>query len=498
MGDREDTVRHRLCQLCRCSPNSFPGAHPVSVDKGCGGVGGPGTEDCWASSKTDGDRRLLYFDPVTGTAFAVDRLLRLQEHSCKAHPLLFAGTVFDCELVHSSGERVTFVVFDVLAFAGSSVQRLGFMDRLRHARDHLSTVSGDFDVRMKPFFRVSDTLGMYWFQAYCEAPSTPTHSDGVVIIDAGAEYHPGRHWGFRKWKPPHQQTVDFIVGEDGLGRLGDCDVAVQLKPLPDHPGVWECSMLQLQPPVWRPLKHRPDKDKSNDRTSYLRTLSALGEGRVTLADIFCAQPFTWSAVDAAVDAVWQAYQKYHGGLGSLELEFRIGRLDKVGGRWRVGVTQSQHQHLHAVLGRALPADNHECSDTLMAAGRRSRVFADGTREECSKISLLTHTMTVGSHAVRLCLCAEVPGGQTAAPTRKAATSATSAKVVEKVCTTYHLRDFYLVLAHRQEVRASGRSSSYQVEVEWRQSTAPDTRLEAVRAVTSGLMKVAEVVRHLTD
>ena len=481
-----EDVHRRLCRLCRCAPGTFVGAQLVTVDKSH--LRSDSVVETWVSTKTDGDRTLLYFDPVARSAFTVDRLTRVHELPCTAHHELLAGTVLDCERV-AGGDRPLFVVFDVLAFAGTCVQKMGFRDRVAHveARSDLwRTVEADFRVVPKPFFRITDTLGMFWFDAYCKHHH-PT--DGVVLIDGGAEYHAGRHWGFAKWKPAHLQTVDFVVGADGVGRLGDCDVSVQLDPPPVEVGVWECSLLPgCTPAKWRPLKLRTDKDKSNDRTSYQRTLDALGPGRITLADIFSASPLPWGAIDTAVEAVWEAYRTAADGV-PLELEFRLGKLDAGGGRWRVGVTRGQHQRLQSVLGESLPCDVQQCRDTL-DGGRRTRVFADGSVTRVQKTPLLTHTLPLGEHAVRVCLCAEVPVA-TAPPV-----AATGAKVVDKLVHTYHIRDFYMVLAHRQELRPKGSSSSYQVEVEWRRSDAPADRLAAVRVVTSGLMKVMELVRHL--
>ena len=78
-------------------------------------------------------------------------------------------------------------------------------------------------------------------------------------MDADARWHIGRNWKkMLKWKPSHLQTVDFMVGADGLGRLGDCEVAVALQPAADHHGVWECALVDAasDPATWR-LLQRP-------------------------------------------------------------------------------------------------------------------------------------------------------------------------------------------------------------------------------------------------
>ena len=489
MGD----VARRLCQLCRCSPGQFPGAQLVSADQAVQQQIGAGRE-YWASTKTDGERALLYFD--ADRAYAVDRLMRVTELPCEPQRPICEGTVLDCELVGPLG-KATYVVFDVLVFAGRSVQHLGFRERLAHAERHPSgwrDLRAGFDVITKPFFSVGDTLGMYWFNAYCEAQQA---IDGVVLIAADAPYHPGRHWGFCKWKPAHKQTVDFIVQDPRLdtARLGDCDVEVRLQPAAAHPGVWECSRAAAGT-VWVPLKHRDDKDKSNDKTSYLRTLDALGQNAISLGGIFARGCLPWTALDAAVAALLTAYASAEAQSPKdtcLELEFRLGKLAGPANRWRVGVTRAQHQHLQGVLERSLPCDRQECTDTLVG-GKRARVLSDGSREDICKTPLLTHTLSLGAHAVRVCLSSETATSPEAEP--KGAVANKSAKVVDKVTHTYHVKQFYIVLAHRQDIRPSGPSSSYQVEVEWRKATPPKDRLEAVRAITSGLMKVMEVIRHL--
>ena len=480
----QERVRHALSRLCRCAPGQYPGAQLISADRSHF----HGERRFWASVKTDGERALLFFDPATRTPWAVNRLMACRSFHCDGQSRLFAGegSVLDCELLEG-GDFPKFVVFDVLVFAGTNVQHMCFRERLAHIADIQDCSSGGmaFDLAVKPFFRTTDTLSMFWFYAYCEA-SHPT--DGVVFIDADAAYHPGRHWGMCKWKPAHLQTVDFLVGSDGIGRLGDYDVAVALQPPPDAPGVWECALVDAatHPPTWRPVKPRPDKDKSNDLTSYTRTLDALGPDGLTLDAIFSIPPFDWAALRTAVDRVLEAYSRAPPS-GEFETEFRLGRLD-AHGRWRVGVTRAQYNRLAQVL-RDLPCDERACTDTL-AGGHRRRVTSGvhGVSLEIEKHPLLTQTLPMGEHAVRLCVCTEEPVSGPV-PTGKAL-------VVDKLTHTYHLRDFYVVLAHRQELRPSGPSTSFQVELEWRRTGALADRLQAVRLVTSGLMKVTELVRHL--
>jgi hypothetical protein len=211
-------------------------------------------EDYCVTDKADGSRRLLFIDPK-GQVYTIDTNGRVRFEGCRANPK-YAHTLIDGEHIarDKNGSFInTFAAFDVLIVGGEDVRRLPF------------TTSDDGDARLKTLTKVVKNLDLAHIaqpgrlvvsvkQFYASdnifADSAavlkkvgegtyPYETDGLIFtpkslgMGEGIPNWPVNHkatWAaIFKWKPPAQNTIDFLVDmmRDDAGKVVTGNIAEQ-------------------------------------------------------------------------------------------------------------------------------------------------------------------------------------------------------------------------------------------------------------------------------
>jgi mRNA guanylyltransferase len=250
-------LRQIVAELLERENTRFPGAQPVSFARGH--IQQLQHEEYFMCEKTDGVRCLLFlsykdtgdgFDPVT---FLIDRKnnyyevqppLRFPHHQFPNDPgkYLF-NTILDGELVNDrvqgrSEPRLIYYVFDCLVCDGKNHtnrpldKRIGYMKAqlFKPYHDWLARHNGQpmgpepFRVKEKAVYPPYSLKEMF----STILPNLPHGNDGLVFTCKRTPYQFGTDKNILKWKPPHENTIDFKLklgefplydpedGEEGL------------------------------------------------------------------------------------------------------------------------------------------------------------------------------------------------------------------------------------------------------------------------------------------
>ena len=238
------------------SPNSFPGPHPVSIERKHLPL--LHRNEYVVCEKTDGVRYLLVCLMHQGTKYAVfvNRKLDMFIAQLAMPP----DTVLDGELIGN-----TFMVFDAVRVNGVDTRNMSYLDRLRHAEVATRGPRMRIKLQMKTVWPAKAAEEV-WVQKKDAA-------DGLVFTPVNEPIRTETHETMFKWKPFERITVDFKVDQGymciwGRGRL----VRVQRT---DHDDgvILECKYDK----VWVPVKVRTDKDTPNSHRTMMNTLVNLKE-----------------------------------------------------------------------------------------------------------------------------------------------------------------------------------------------------------------------------
>jgi mRNA guanylyltransferase len=230
--------------LGRDGNRRFPGAQPVSF--GREHLTELQRNEYFMCEKTDGIRCLLFLyyqtnpdDTFSPVAFLIDRKnqyydvqppLRFPHFQFPTDPTKFLfNTILDGELVfdrvqNSPNPRLMFYTFDCLVIDSMSFvmrpldKRMGYMkervfrpyDKWRAAHPQQAH-NEPFKVKEKelhPPYSLSLMFGKV-------LPNLPHGNDGLVFTCKGTPYKFGTDEHILKWKPPHENTIDFKL------RLGE-------------------------------------------------------------------------------------------------------------------------------------------------------------------------------------------------------------------------------------------------------------------------------------
>jgi mRNA guanylyltransferase len=221
----------------------FPGAQPVSFAREH--VTELQRQEYFMCEKTDGLRCLLFMwwqsapdgnlEPVT---FLIDRknnyydvkpALRIPYYKDPNNPEPFLfGTILDGELVHDqypneAAPRLNFYIFDALAVDSENLtgktldKRLGrFQEWVLKPYHKKLTSTPNPDLR--PFaLKEKKTYPAYSIRQMFDnvLPTLKHGNDGLIFTCKSTRYEHGTDRHILKWKPPHENTIDFKL------RLGD-------------------------------------------------------------------------------------------------------------------------------------------------------------------------------------------------------------------------------------------------------------------------------------
>ncbi|KAH6851918.1 hypothetical protein AA0118_g8404 [Alternaria tenuissima] len=299
-NDEAHSLKQTVAELLERENLRFPGAQPVSFAREH--VTELQRNEYFMCEKTDGLRCLLFlhwregptgaFEPLT---FLIDRKnnyynveppfrIRHYLHPNEPEPFLF-GTILDGELVHDQypGEpapRLNFYVFDCLAVDGTNVTGRTLDKRLGRLHDwvikpyeaNLTRTFGKniTPADLKPFaLKGKKTYSAYKLEDMFSniLPNLRHGNDGLIFTCVSTPYQFGTDRHILKWKPPHENTIDFKLrlgefpltdpqdGEDGP--ITDYDampspIQLLVQHNSNHYEVF--ATLSLTPAEWETLK----------------------------------------------------------------------------------------------------------------------------------------------------------------------------------------------------------------------------------------------------
>lgn len=269
--------RETVADLLNRPHLGFPGAQPVSfarkhlfeLEK----------TEYFVAEKTDGIRCLLYLTTVIDKQgqqvegqFLVDRKndyyqvetgylsippINVKPTAENSRPYQLAkwhnGTILDGELVRdrypNGKEEITFLIFDMLALDNEDITKRNFDTRVGKigvVLDPLKAFMRDWpdDAAVMPFQlrRKDPQLGYAAEMMFRDVIPKLTHgNDGLIFTCLSTPYVSGTDEHILKWKPPHENTIDFRlqlesfpVEEDDEGTYEDFDQKPEISLLVYH------------------------------------------------------------------------------------------------------------------------------------------------------------------------------------------------------------------------------------------------------------------------
>ncbi|KAI5195426.1 cysteine proteinase [Aureobasidium subglaciale] len=227
--------KQRVADLIERRSLSFPGAQPVSFSRRH--FRDLQDTDYWLCEKTDGIRCLLYLTTFSDGStqqeahMLIDRkndyynidnehfhfpLPDAPEASYHTETLLDGELVLD--KLPGGGEQKTFMVFDCLAVDGKSLlqrtldKRLGYFVESVLKPYHKLLARYPEEKELQPFVIVAKKMEKAYgvmMMLKDVLPKLPHGSDGLIFTCRTSPYTPGTDQKIIKWKPPHENTIDF-------------------------------------------------------------------------------------------------------------------------------------------------------------------------------------------------------------------------------------------------------------------------------------------------
>lgn len=298
-SNEAQSLKEEVARILGRDSVRFPGAQPVSFAREH--VSELQRQEYFMCEKTDGLRCLLFlhwqdtgagFEPVTflfdrkNNYYCMQPSFRIPYYKEPENPAMFLfGTILDGELVNDQypGEpnpRLNYYVFDCLAVDGDNVtgktldKRLGRLQEwvLKPYNSYLTRQFGQSITPndLKPFaLKPKKTYSAYALQEMFNnvLPNLKHGNDGLIFTCKNTRYEFGTDRHILKWKPPHENTIDFKLrlgdfplidpqdGEEGL--IPDYDALptpVQLLVQHNSNNYQPFATLALTPAEWEILK----------------------------------------------------------------------------------------------------------------------------------------------------------------------------------------------------------------------------------------------------
>jgi mRNA guanylyltransferase len=285
--------RSTIADLLGRQQLSFPGAQPVSFARKH--FAELQRTDYFLCEKTDGIRCLLYLTSFVGNGedggveaqFLIDRKNEYYYIPTDALHLprdvsnfqtFHTGTLLDGELVRQDcgggRTRLVYLIFDALCMLGESITDRPFHVRLGKIGALVMEPYKNFaraypsDVDAQPFgLQLKKMEVSYGSQMMFRVvlPKLPHGNDGLIFTCKNTPYVAGTDPHILKWKPPHENTIDFklqIVAfpmdEDEDGPYEDWDAKPEIELLVNHGdrdgGYQRFANLALTDAEWEAIK----------------------------------------------------------------------------------------------------------------------------------------------------------------------------------------------------------------------------------------------------
>ncbi|GAA5981407.1 hypothetical protein JCM5350_004050 [Sporobolomyces pararoseus] len=231
--ERHWQLRYHLADLCGIKGTArFPGSQPVSFD--LHSLQLLETEDFWVCEKSDGVRVLVL---IVATGFGQETyLIDRKENIYQNYYLTFphqdglefnhSNTVLDAEYVIDvdpvTGQHIPrLLVFDCLVLDSDNLMAKPLLKRYGRLKEFV----------MKPYDKVQATLPpeivaqqpfevvlkkqelAYGIEAVFRdhVPALMHGNDGLIFTSAESPYTPGTDPKILKWKPPAENSIDFLL-----------------------------------------------------------------------------------------------------------------------------------------------------------------------------------------------------------------------------------------------------------------------------------------------
>lgn len=261
--------------------DTFPGSHPVSVERKHLRLLSSGYVVC---EKTDGTRYMMICFVHEGKKIAlfVNRNMDMYQVSL----CVPRNTILDGELVHTRGGELYYMVFDGNMVNGVDIQQLNYIERLKRTEEATKGPSMGIKIKNKTVWPLSALT-------HLETVHFPYETDGYVFTPVNEPVRMETHETMFKWKPLNRITVDFKVmyknGSYGL-YVWDRGNYVYESGIQNgenyNDKIVECA---YDGNSWIPIKIRADKPRPNNRRTFYRTMVNIREN-ITVSDLtqlFC-------------------------------------------------------------------------------------------------------------------------------------------------------------------------------------------------------------------
>lgn len=186
------------------------------------------------TDKADGERMLFYVDDK-GEAFLIDSVFEVKKLNVQVTSNALNNSLFDGEYITST-EKPIFAIFDVYFIGEENIMKEPLMPT-RYAKMELVTKStywrmnnANISIEIKKHIAADGSKLFDICKTILQDKSRPYNIDGLVFTPVDLPvfgYYPGRFKNIYgksvswdrvfKWKPPDQNTIDFLVEEqEGL------------------------------------------------------------------------------------------------------------------------------------------------------------------------------------------------------------------------------------------------------------------------------------------
>ncbi|EMC98845.1 hypothetical protein BAUCODRAFT_382033 [Baudoinia panamericana UAMH 10762] len=278
---------------------TFPGSQPVSFAREH--IQTLQNEDYFLCEKTDGVRCLLYLTQWVNEHQEPSEMQllidRKNDYYCVPIDSLHLptpsdrdprgfdiagfhkGTLLDGELVsqkqRDGTRRLAYLIFDMLALDEENIMPKTFAKRYARIQERVMRPYRKFseayraDVQAQPFaLLLKEMQAPYGTEMMFRdvIPKLPHGNDGLIFTPVNEPYVPGTDRGLLKWKPPHENTIDFRLQigsfpmiEHDDGDHEDWDAKPEIELLVNHGGGKDggdkyFAMLTLTDQEWEAMK----------------------------------------------------------------------------------------------------------------------------------------------------------------------------------------------------------------------------------------------------
>jgi hypothetical protein len=186
------------------------------------------------TDKADGERMLMYVDDK-GETYLIDSIFEVKKLNVQSKSSALHNSLFDGEYI-TNIEKPMFAIFDVYFLGGENIMKEPLMPT-RYAKMEMVTKdtywkmnNSNIDIKIKKHVAADGSKLLDVCKAILQDTTRPYKIDGLVFTPVDLPvfaYYPNKFQNIRgksvswdrvfKWKPPDQNTIDFLVKEkDGV------------------------------------------------------------------------------------------------------------------------------------------------------------------------------------------------------------------------------------------------------------------------------------------